>query len=153
MSSEANEKPTTGRHVPKHAPRGRRRIDSTMTVGFVAGALIAIGIAAASLLGADETRPGVTRPAPAQRGLACPALVEAAAAFDEGDLPAFRNAVREAARLAVRTLDTSGQLFGKPERAALDLRGTFQHEDSGEGLVGSVLEEGIAACGDADTAI
>jgi hypothetical protein len=152
MSSEANEKPATGRHVPKHAPRGRRRIDSTMTVGFVTGALIAIGIAAAALLGDGQSRQGMIRSEPAQRGLACPALTEAAAAFDDGDLPAFRNAVREAARIAEQTLDTSGQLFGKPERAALDLRGTFQHEDSGEGLVGAALEEGIAACGDLETA-
>jgi hypothetical protein len=144
MSTEANEKPTTGRYVPKHAPRGRRRIDSTMTVGFVAGALIAIGIAAASLLGDKEARHGVEEGA--QRGLACPALTEAAAALNEGDIQAFREAVREAARIAEQTLQTSGQVLGKSERTALELRASIQNKASGTDITDGVLAEALAGC-------
>jgi hypothetical protein len=146
MSTEANEKPATGRHVPKHAPRQPRRIDGTMIVGFVAGALIAIGIAAASLLGNVDTRQGVTPSDPAQRGLACPALEEAAAAFDEGDLPAFRDAVKEAARIAERTLETSGQVFGVPERTALTLRSTIRPSGLQSKGVGKLLGRTEQAC-------
>lgn len=59
---------------------------------------------------------------PPQRGLACPPLREAESHLLERDEASFRLSVLAAAAVAERVLDTSGQLFGPPERAALELR-------------------------------
>jgi hypothetical protein len=55
------------------------------------------------------------------RGLACPSLQQASDAYSRGDQVAYNQAISQAAHIAEDTLQTSGQVFGKPERIALEL--------------------------------
>lgn len=89
---------------------------------------------------ADRGRsPGV----PPQRGIACVEMQRAVAARASGDDVAFEQAVREAARLAERTLDVSGQIFGRPERLALELRYAL---GDGDEAVDASLRAAADAC-------
>jgi hypothetical protein len=56
-----------------------------------------------------------------ERGVACVHLLDAAHAYDDGDQAAFDDAIKRGARVAEDTLQRSGQLFGEPERIALEL--------------------------------
>jgi hypothetical protein len=56
-----------------------------------------------------------------ERGLACVHLQEAARAYDSGDRTALDEAIKRAAEVAEDTLQKSGQVFGEPERIALEL--------------------------------
>lgn len=62
----------------------------------------------------------------ALRGVACPHLREALDHYRSDDRPAFVRSVETAARAAERALDHSGQRFGRPERAALELESVAQ---------------------------
>jgi hypothetical protein len=55
-------------------------------------------------------------------GLTCPSLEQAAHAFDREDRVTYNQAVDQAANVAEDTLQKSGEVFGKPERIALELR-------------------------------
>lgn len=55
------------------------------------------------------------------RGVSCPHLREAFDHYRRDDKPAFVRSVETAARAGERALDRSGQHFGRPERAALEL--------------------------------
>jgi hypothetical protein len=55
------------------------------------------------------------------RGLACPYLEQAADAYNRGDQVAYKQSIRQAAHIAEDTLQTSGEVFGEPERIALEL--------------------------------
>jgi hypothetical protein len=119
-------------------------------VGLVAAAAIAIFLftgreeeAALPEVPVEET---ASSPTPTAR-LACPLLQEAEVALDAGDEEAFRAAVHEAARVAQRTLDTSGESFGPPERVAIELDFALQQDVDIETLR-SDLERGLAACSD-----
>jgi hypothetical protein len=67
---------------------------------------------------------------PAVRGSACPLLARAAELFSQGDALAFADAVKEASRDAIRTLDRSGEVFGLAERTAVQLRYDLQNGDT-----------------------
>jgi hypothetical protein len=54
-------------------------------------------------------------------GLTCPSLQQAADAYDRGDRAAYNQAIDQAARVAEDTLQKSGEVFGEPERIALEL--------------------------------
>jgi hypothetical protein len=54
-------------------------------------------------------------------GLTCPSLQQAADAYGRGDRVAFNQAVDRAAHVAEDTLQKSGEVFGEPERIALEL--------------------------------
>lgn len=86
---------------------------------------------------------------PPATGTACTALAAAEAALAAGDDAAFRAAVDEAAEKALRALDRSGEMFGRPEEAALKL----QAEVEGDGPVSRAarrwLRAGLEACSDA----
>jgi hypothetical protein len=102
------------------APLSRRRGIVTGVVVVLVG-LVAL---AANFLSDEPPR----RPRPRDRGAdtpvagtTCPLLARAAELLDAGDEVGFQEAVRDASRSALRTLDRSGQTFGAPERAAVQL--------------------------------
>jgi hypothetical protein len=114
---------------------------------LLGGALAVILLAAAgggALLSADD--PGeraAPAQSPAQRGTVCGLLAEAVELRGEDDA-AFAAAIRHAARLAEGTLERSGQVFGAPERAALQLG--FDVRDGRDEAVTAGLERAAEAC-------
>jgi hypothetical protein len=54
-------------------------------------------------------------------GLTCPTLKQAADAYDREDRAAYNQAIDQAAHVAEDTLQKSGEVFGEPERIALEL--------------------------------
>jgi hypothetical protein len=87
-----------------------------------------------------------TEPVAEARGLACPYLQRAADAYDRGDQAAYNQAIGQAAHVAKDTLQTSGEVFGEPERIALEL-------DLGAGQdVQRLLELARIACSELSSA-
>jgi hypothetical protein len=66
----------------------------------------------------SNSKPEQVTPA---RGLACPYLQQASDAYDRGDRVTYNRAVKQAAKVAEETLQKSGEVFGTPERLALDI--------------------------------
>jgi hypothetical protein len=97
--------------------QGRGRWTS---VAAALGVLAVAGGVAAFLFLSSDPEPPTDRAAPAQ-GLACPRLREAAEAYEQGDSASFDRLIAQAAEVAEQTLQTSGQVFGNPERVALEL--------------------------------
>jgi hypothetical protein len=93
---------------------------SWMSVAAVAAALVVAGGVAAFLFFYSGLDQPPEQAAPAQ-GLACPFLLRAADAYEKGDRVAFNREVARAAEVAEETLQKSGQVFGEPERIALEL--------------------------------
>ena len=89
----------------------------------VAGALgilaVAGGVAAFLFLSSDPDR--TTDQAAPTPGLACPHLRAAAEAYEHGDSASLEQSIAQAARVAEATSQNSGQVFGEPERIALEL--------------------------------
>lgn len=111
-------------HVPPASPEGtadgpppKARVRS---LALGAGVLVG-GVAVAVLLlrGDGSDLSPATKP---ERGIVCPHLQEAAEEVEAGNETAFVEAVKIAAREAELVLERSGQLFGRPEELALDLR-------------------------------
>jgi hypothetical protein len=78
-----------------------------------------------------------------ERGVACPHLGEAALKLELGDREGFALSVRRAARVALESLDNSQEVFGVPERAAIELDALL--EDSSPGFL-QWLEKASRVC-------
>jgi hypothetical protein len=87
---------------------------------LIAGLLVAF-IAAAAVAGQLLNRPPDELTGPPERGESCPFLSAAFKARLSGDEVAFRDSVSEAARVAKASLNRSGELFGTPEKLAVEL--------------------------------
>ena len=128
-------------------------LSTTAKIVIAIGLLVVAGLAVFLLMGQDEdaAQPSVptepASPSPASE-LACPLLEDAEAALDAGDEEAFAEAIRGAAQVAERTLDTSGEAFGPAERAAIELDFQLQGNPDSESLR-PALERGLRACDDA----
>jgi hypothetical protein len=87
----------------------------------LAAAVLAIAVGAGLYLyrahGSDTTSEQSTT----VRGLACTHLLLAADAYGRDNLIVYRSEIGSASDAAKQTLQTSGELFGKPERIALEL--------------------------------
>lgn len=129
---------------------GRGGLSTTAKVGMFVG-LVLVAAVAVFLVAGQDPDPAATSiptepasPSPSSR-LACPLLQEAEVALDTGDEQAFRAAVEEAGRIARRTLQTSGEAFGVPERIAIELDSALQGQPDIEDLRPD-LDRGLAAC-------
>lgn len=76
--------------------------------------------------------------------MACALLARASQFREAGNEEYFTSAVREAARVAEQTLEVSGQTFGAPERAALQL--SFDADVGRDAAVTAGLEKASEAC-------
>jgi hypothetical protein len=87
---------------------------------MTAAILVIAGVVALSLLhtkGSGQKKEQST----SVSGVACPQLLLAADAYGRGDHDAFSLQIAQAARVAQDALQTSGEVFGEPERIALEL--------------------------------
>lgn len=125
---------------PKHAASNRSRI---LKVATLAGAAAAVWIAA---LMAGQGGDNSDRTAAPLQGLACGQLREAVDHWAAGRISLFGDSIRQAARVALRTLDTSGQLFGGPERVALQLDATLEADRPEELVLERLLSRARASC-------
>lgn len=105
----------------------------------VVAIVIAGAVAGTLLFNQEESQPKERGAAPV-RGPACPYLQQAADAYNSGDDAAFEGAIAQAKDVAEKALQTSGQVFGKPERLALELK-LGAHPD-----VPALLAEASSAC-------
>lgn len=136
-------RPYEGKHAP-HTPRGwlsTLSLGSKISIG--AGLLAVIGLA--SLLLTFDGNPRDSGTELITRGVACPHLAEANRVHKEGDEIAFAESVAEAADAAEEALDTSGQVFGRPEQVAIELRHALEQDAVGS-VVERWLEEGKEFC-------
>jgi hypothetical protein len=101
-------------------PSGKRGRVRGASVGAALGILAIAGGVAAFLFLSSAPDPATEQASPAQ-GLACPHLRAAAEAYGQGDSTSFEQSIAQAARVAEATSRTSGQVFGEPERIALEL--------------------------------
>jgi hypothetical protein len=79
-------------------------------------------------------------------GVACASLLEAARSPRSGDAAASRRAAQSAAAAGERALERSGELFGAPERAALELQALYESGRPAAEDVARVLAEARRAC-------
>jgi hypothetical protein len=103
-----------------HEPSGNGMQGRWRSITTVVGVLAVAGGIAAFLFLSSEPDPRDGRTV-AVKGLACSYLRRAAEAFEKGDRDAFDQAIARAAEVAEDTLQKSGQVFGEPERIALEL--------------------------------
>jgi hypothetical protein len=82
------------------------------------------------------------RDAAVERGVACPALLEAARASRSGG----RRAAERAAAASELALERSGEVFGRPERAALELRALYDRRQPAARDVSRILAVARRAC-------
>jgi hypothetical protein len=107
--------------------RGREPADEPAERGVrwvpivAAVAVLAIAVGAGLYLFRTQTSGQASEPLPPARGLACPHLLQAADAYERGDLDSYHREIELAANAAEDALQTSGQIFGEPERIALEL--------------------------------
>jgi hypothetical protein len=113
-----NESP--GSHVAKRSRDGGRVRWRSSIVPIVGVLAVAGGIGVFLFL-TQQSEPKPEHVSPAL-GLTCPSLQQAADAFDRGDRVTYSQAVDQAANVAEDTLQKSGEVFGQPERIALELR-------------------------------
>lgn len=72
-------------------------------------------------------------------------LLDAAHAEEDGDREAFNDAIKRGAEVAKDTLQKSGQVFGEPERIALELGLASNLHDA---HVERLLDMGLRSCQD-----
>jgi hypothetical protein len=96
--------------------RGRQRT----VAAIVAALVVAVGVSAFLFVSDPET-PAQQQPTKPAKGLACPDLLRALEAFEQGDQAEYEREIDRAAKAAENTLQNSGQVFGKPEEIALEL--------------------------------
>lgn len=93
---------------------------------MLAGAVIT-GLVLANLFSVDTRgpSPSATR-SPPVRGIACPDLQQAAAELEAGNDSEFVRVVDAAVRTGLAALQRSGEIFGRPEKLAVDLASIVQ---------------------------
>jgi hypothetical protein len=114
--------------------------------------VVILGAALVQLLSVDASAPKrFAAPSPPARGVACPGLQQAEQQLEAGNDAGFVTTVRTAARAGEAALQRSGEIFGRPERLALDLAsmlegGTPPHDPD----VDRLMTEIRAACRELD---
>lgn len=134
--------------APPAARRSRRPSRAVMTA--LIAALVGGGAVAGylSIQNPIADRPKAPAPSP-ERGVACPYLREAVEHFRSGNDMAFRQAVAAAAQIGELALDRSGQLFGRPEKLAIELQYLVaQERDGPAGKMERTLSAAKQACAD-----
>jgi hypothetical protein len=111
---------------------------------WVAVVLVAVVLLMANAFTSDPSTRTKNRRPEAVAGTTCPLLARAAELLASGGETEFVDAVREASRAALRTLDRSGRAFGKPERLAVQLR--YDVDGGDDGAIRSGLEEAEDEC-------
>lgn len=105
---------------PRDEDEGRSA--STARVTALAGGVVVGAVVIALLLfDSDGLDPAPGEGAGPEQGVACPFLHDAFEEFEIGNETAFAKALRIAARKAELTLERSGEVFGDPERIAVEL--------------------------------
>ena len=120
-------------------PSGSQSLGRQRTVSAIVAALVVAGGVAAFLFLSSDAEPPADRSAPTQ-GLACPHLRAAAEAYEQGNSVSFDRSIAEAAKVAEATAQKSGQIFGEPERIALEL------DLGSERRMGTLLRKVDGAC-------
>jgi flagellar basal body-associated protein FliL len=115
-----------GLAADSYEPSGNGRRGRWRSITAVVGVLAVAGGVAAFLFLSSDPAPPTDQATPAL-GLACPDLRAAAKAYEQGDDAAFDRSIAQAAEVAEQTLQTSGQVFGEPERIALELELGDEH--------------------------
>jgi hypothetical protein len=113
-----------GSDAPMKSGRGKRGWKSIAVIAGVAVIAGAIGLS----LYLTQRSNSMNESATPERGLACPYLRRAAEARAQGDLVTYDKAINQAREVAEHVLQRSGEVFGEPERIALQL-GLGQHAD------------------------
>lgn len=119
-SRETSNEQDDGISAETDAPNGNAEPRLWVTLAVLIGVLAVAGSVAALQFLSSAPDAKEKQAAPAQ-GLACPHLREAADVYDRGDRAAFEEAIARAAGIAEEALQKSGQVFGEPERIALEL--------------------------------
>jgi hypothetical protein len=119
-----------------HGGNGKRSWNSFV---LITGILV-VAAAVGSFLYLTQGSDSETESAPPARALACPYLRQAADARERQDQLEYTQSVDRAAQVAERALQKSGEVFGVPERIALEL------ELSREVDVVALLREADNAC-------
>lgn len=118
-------------------------------ISLAAVVVIAVGIAGAYFVAQGqerERRAERLAERRVERGTACSALREASEAYEQDDAASFNAAVKEAERMALRALDTSGVGFGRPERIALYLAAQDLNSERETERLEERLEAATEAC-------
>jgi hypothetical protein len=97
---------------------------------LVGGVVVAAVVVAILLVDSDDPAPAPRGETGPEQGIACPFLQAAFDEFEAGNEAAFAAAVKIAAREAELTLERSGQVFGRPEELALELRAELARSQS-----------------------
>jgi hypothetical protein len=150
MAPERPADPERGTSPPEDdAPEGPGWIANLpwgLKVALAGGLIAAVALAGfVSTRGGPEQR-GAAAPEPPQEGVACPHLRKAFEHYQVGDDQAFREAVRTAARVGEQTLQRSGQVFGPPEIAALELDSALAEEGASTAKIEGFLTQARQAC-------
>lgn len=125
MSTEPPSDGTTDIRGERASPeaqdlRGTGNARRWRTVAVAASVLVLAGGVAAFLFLSSDTDPPTEEAKPTE-GLACSHLLRAAEAHAQGDETEFDQEIARAAQVAEETLQNSGEVFGEPERIAVEL--------------------------------
>jgi hypothetical protein len=128
--------------APAERPLSRSRV---LIAVLIAAVLIVAGVGGQMLRNEPQgdTRRSASSDRPA-RGAACPSLAQAYQLVGDGKMDAFVSTIEEAARVAERTLDRSGQTFGRPERLAIQLSYDIQNARRAAVIAG--LQKAAQSC-------
>lgn len=139
------------RDQPRHAAGSRATWGRFVTWGVPAFAVVVItGVALVSLFSADapDPSPSATH-SPTVRGVACPELQQAAQQLDAGDDSGFVKGVQAAARTGEAALQLSREIFGRPEKLALNLASKLEAgAPARDPRVDRLMSQITAACGE-----
>jgi hypothetical protein len=108
--------------------------------------IAAVGLAGFLLTRGGPEQRNAVAPEPPKEGVACPHLRQAFEHYQSGDDEAFHRAVETAARVGEQTLERSGQVFGPPEIAALELDSALAEEGASTAKVEGFLDQAREAC-------
>jgi hypothetical protein len=116
-------------------------------IAFALVLLIAATITAAYFVaGGKEQNEGRLAKRPAIRGTACDELREASDALTNGDRDVLESSLKEAKRIAVEALNTTGVAFGQPEKEAIRLGNENLTSDEGLQQVEDRLATATESC-------
>jgi hypothetical protein len=135
---------------PKESPRKPRRPFRRLSlktaiavlVGLTAIAAIA-GYLALSDGDSDKARRAASAPT---QGIACPYLRQAYEASLQRDERTLRTSVETAAKAGESALDTSGQIFGRPEEVAIELEYAISMNDDAFAVATTLFDDARTAC-------